>query len=170
MTWAFAYVTVLVVGLVLAAVTGLLRDLRSLARHRLVVPHADQKAFFVALLGRGLSIGLILVGGVGFVLTVRRVPDQWSTMGVALGAGLLGFLLAHALLRRTQAPGVSAEKAVVLREIAPGGYGQVRIEHGEKTVIMAAESVDSGVIPVGTVVEVVDSSHSVLKIRRLPVA
>ena len=165
MTWAFAYLAALLVGLVLAVVTGLLRDLRSLAQHRLVVPHPDQNRPFIALLGHRLSAGLILAGAVGLVMSGGRVPEPSRTLPVALAAGLVCFLLAHVVVRRHPPQWPPVEKAVVIREIAPGGYGQVRIQHGKESVILAAQSIDKGVIPAGTVVEVVDDTRSVITIR-----
>jgi hypothetical protein len=169
-TWAFAYLAALLVGLVLAVVTGLLRDLHSLARQRLVVPHPDQHYPFIALMGRRLAIGLILVGAVGLTLGARRVPEHWTTLVLAIGAGVLGFLFACAFFRRARAQAKPAERAVVVREIAPGGYGQVRIERGKETMVMAAQSVDAAAIPAGAAVEVVDSAQSVLKVRRQSLA
>jgi hypothetical protein len=163
-TWAFAYLAALVVGLVLAVVTGLLRDLRSLARHRLVVPHPDQSPPFISLLGR-LSPGLILGGAVGLVLGGGRVPDPSRTLLVALAAGGACFLLANVVMRHRPPRRAPVEKAVVVREIAPRGYGQVRIEYGKKSVVMAAQSLETGLIAAGTVVDVVDCTRSVITIR-----
>jgi len=164
-TWAFAYLAALVLGLVLAIVTGLLRDLRSLARPRLVVPHPDQNAPFIALLGRRLSPGLIVAGAVGLVMSGGRVPEPLRTLPVALAAGLVCFLLAHIFLRRRLPRRPPIEHAVAVREIAPGGYGQVRIQHGKESVVMAAQSIEEDAIPAGALVEVVEGTRSVLTIR-----
>lgn len=168
MTWGFVYLAALVVGLVLAVVTGLLRDLRSLARHRLIVPYPDQNPPFIALLGRRLSPGLIVAGGVGLVMSGGRVPDPSQALLTALAAGGVCFLLAHVVLRRRHLRRPPVEHAVVVGEIAPGGYGQVRIQHGKESVVLAAQSIESGVIPAGTAVEVVEGTRSVITIRLQP--
>ncbi len=166
MTWAFAYITTLLVGLVLAGVTGVLTDLRSLGRQRLVVPHQDQGPAFFAVVGRRISVGLILAGVIGLLLGTRRSAEPLPSLAIACGVGLVGFLVACVVFRRGPGARAVVERAVVVRDIAPGGYGQVRIERGKAGLILAAQSVDDSVIPAGTVVEVVDDTRSVLVVRR----
>ena len=69
------------------------------------------------------------------------------------------------MMRRPCAVALDSERATVVRDIQPGAYGQVRIEKNGVTVLMAAQSVDAGVIPAGAEVEVVDCSRSVLTVR-----
>jgi hypothetical protein len=166
-TWAFIYVVALVVGLALATVTGLLRDLRNLSRdHHLVVPHPDQHSAFLALLGRRLAIGSFLFGVVGLAMGARRVSDLRITFPVALGAGLVGFVLGLALYRRPRARITRSGRATVVREIPPGGYGQVKLEREGGSVVLAAQNVDAIPIPAGSEVEVVDSTRSVVTVRK----
>ncbi|HQT95696.1 MAG: hypothetical protein B7Z68_10850 [Acidobacteria bacterium 21-70-11] len=165
MTWEFCYVAVFVVGLGLAAVTRLISDLRSLARHHLVVPHSDLHRPFLALLGRWLAIGMVLFGLVGLVVTAQRHAKPWTTLLLATAAGIAGILAALLMMRHPCAVALGSERATVVRDIQPGAYGQVRIEKNGVTVLMAAQSVDAGVIPAGAEVEVVDCSRSVLTVR-----
>lgn len=167
MTWAFAYLVVLLVGLVLATVTGLLRDLRNLSRHHhLVVPHPDQQSAFLALLGRRLAVALFLFGVVGLVVGGRRLSEPWITFPVALGAGVVGFVLGLAAIRRRPGEAARAERATVVREIPPGGYGQVRLERDGGSVVLAAQNVENTLIPAGSEVEVVDCTRSVVTVRK----
>ncbi len=165
MTWEFAYVALLIVGLVLASVTGLLRDLRSLGRRYLVVPHPDQHSPFLGLIGRRLSVGLVLGGLVGFVAGARWTSDPRTTALLAAGTGLVGILGAAVVLRRPCLDRVHGERATVVRDIPPGGYGQIRIERNGVVVVIAAQSADPVPIPAGAEVDVVECTRSVLTVR-----
>jgi hypothetical protein len=166
-TWAFGYLVAFLVGLVLATVTGLLRDLPYLSRHHhLVVPHPDQQSAVLALLGRRLAVGLFLFGVVGLVAGGRRLSEPRFTFPVALGAGVLGFVLSLAVLRRPSGEAAHVERATVVREIPPGGYGQVRVERDGGSVVLAAQNVDRTVLVAGSEVEVVDCTHSVVTVRK----
>ena len=167
MTWAFTYLVALVLGLVLASVTGLLRDVRNLSRHHhLVVPHPDQHSAFLALLGRRLAVGLFLFGLVGLAIGVRVVARPSITFPVAVGAGLVGFVLGVGLYRRPRVMTRHGESATVVRDIPPGGYGQVRLEREGGSVVLAAQNIDQAPISAGSEVEVVDSTRSVLTVRK----
>ena len=167
MTWAFAYLVAFLVGLVLASVTGLLRDLRNLSRHHhLVVPHPDQQSAFLALLGRRLAVGLFLFGLVGLIVGGRRLSEPRITFPVALIAGVLGVVLGLAAVRRPSGDAAHAERATVVREIPPGGYGQVRLERDGGSVVLAAQNIENTVIPAGSEVEVVDCTRSVVTVRK----
>ncbi len=170
MTWEFSYVAALIVGLALAAVTGLIRELRPHSRRHFVLPNQDLHAPLLALLGRRLAVGLILFGGAGFALLARRGVATGRDAVAAGAAGVLGVIAAFLFLRRPCAVALRSERATVVRDIPPGGYGQVRIRRGEVDVVMAAQSADSGVLAAGTEVEVVDCSRSVLTVRRRPEA
>jgi hypothetical protein len=166
-TWAFIYLVALVVGLMLASVTGLLRDLKNLSRHHhLIVPHPDQQSAFLALVGRRLAIGSFLFGLVGLALGARRVPHPSVTFGVALGAGLVGVVLGVVLYRRPRVTKTPGGSATVVRDIPPGGYGQVRLEREGRSFVLAAQNIDQAPIPAGAEVEVVDSTRSVVTVRK----
>jgi hypothetical protein len=167
-TWEFSYVAALIVGLALAAVTGLIRELRPHSRRHFVLPNHDLHAPLLALLGRRLAVGLILVGAAGFALLARRGVATGRDALAAAAAGVLGLVAAFLFLRRPCSVALQSERATVVRDIQPGGYGQVRIRRGEVDVVMAARSADDGVIPAGAEVEVVDCSRSVLTVRRRP--
>lgn len=167
MTWAFGYFVPLIVGLVLAGVTGLIKDLRSVGHHqRLVVPHADQHSAFLALLGRRLACGLVVFGLVGLVLGSRHGLAVWAVATLAGAAGVVACLLGTLVLRRPAVPGPRPSLAVVVREMAPGAYGQVRFAQGGGTVVVAAQSVDAELLREGVEVIVVDCTRSVITVRR----
>lgn len=165
MTWAFGYLACFIVGLVLGAVTGLIRDLRSLAQRHVVVPHSDLHLPFLGLVGRRLAAGLILTGVVGLILAAQRGIDHRATLIPACAAGVLGVLVASLLLRRPGGLAPSSSRATVVKDIHPGGYGQVRIERAGMAVLLAAQSVEPLFIPAGTDVEVVDCTRSVITVR-----
>jgi hypothetical protein len=164
-TWAFGYFACFIVGLVLGAVTGLIRDLRSLAHHNVVLPHSDLDRPFLGLVVSRLGAGLILSGLVGLVLSVRRDADREAVLVWACAAGAAAALAATVVLRSRRCVAIRSEHATVVKEIHPGGYGQVKIERDGVAVLLAAQSVDSSSIPAGSEVEVVDCSRSVLTVR-----
>jgi membrane-bound ClpP family serine protease len=59
------------------------------------------------------------------------------------------------------------QRAVVVREIPPGGFGQVKVQAGEREALLAAQSQEEEGIPAGAEVEVVDCQRSVVVVRRL---
>ncbi len=165
MTWAFGYLVCLLVGLVLAAVTGLIRDLRAFAHHNVVVPHPNVHPPFLGLVASRLGAGLILAGLVGLVLGVQRDMDFRTALIWACVAGVAGALAASLLLRRPRGTEIRAQHATVVKEIQPGGYGQVRIERDGMALLLAAQSTEPQPIPAGSEVEVVDATQSVLTVR-----
>jgi len=164
-TWAFGYLVCIIVGLVLASVTGLIRDLRALAHHGVVVPHSDLHRPFLGFVAGRLGAGLILLGVVGLALSARRGAEPRSALGWACVAGGVAATAAMLLLRRRLVPDVGRGRAVVVKEIQPGGYGQVRLERDGVTVLLAAQSADPSPIPAGSEVEVVECTRSVLIVR-----
>ena len=165
MTWGFLYLACFLVGLVLAGVTGLVPDLNSLARHRLVVASADQHKPFLVLVGTRLAVGLIVFGIVGLLWARGRVKEPRTTLEFATVAGILAAMAAAVLLRRPRRAPTHGTRATVVRDILPGGYGQVRIERDGVAVVMAAQSDENSLLAAGSEVEVVDSSRSVLTVR-----
>ena len=165
MTWAFAYFACFIVGLVLAAVSGLIRDLQLLARPNVLVPHSPNRLLFINLLRRRLAAGLILSGLVGLVLAVQRGVGSRDGLLWAVAAGVVGVLAASVPLRRPCAPALSSRYATVVKDIEPGGYGQVRVERNGVAVLLAAQNADRSAIRAGSDVEVVDCTRSVITVR-----
>lgn len=167
MTWGFVYLSVLLVGLVLAAVTGLIRDLPVIASHRhLVVPRPEQHVSGLNLLGRRLGLTMLAFGGVGLLLQVWEHLSVQTSMVVAGTSAVVVAAISFAILRRPGEQSLSRERATVVRDMSPGGYGQVRVGEGDGAAVVAARSVDEDALPAGTLVEIVDSSRSVIIVRR----
>lgn len=167
MTWGFIYLAALLVGILLAGVTGLLRvaPFRS-EHHRLVVPTAEQALGLRSVLGRRriLGFGLAAFGLAGFLGSVSGLGGPWRVAQASLLTGVVVALLA-AVARRQKTTGAPATgRVTVVREIPPRGYGQVSFQ--ESGVVLAATSADGEVLPVGSEVEVVDSDKSVVTVRR----
>lgn len=165
MTWSFGYLACFIVGLVLAAVSGLIRDLQCLARPNVVVPRSARHLPFLNRLGRRLAAGLILSGLVGLVLAVQRNIGPRRALLWAIVASVLGVLVASLPLARACSSVARSERAIVVKDIPPGGYGQVRFERDGVAVLLAAQSADRVVIPAGSDVEVVESTRSVITVR-----
>lgn len=168
MTWAFLFMAVFLVGVILAAVTGLLGDLRSLARNRYMVapPHLAT----VSGIARCLSVGMIGFGlfGLFSIFHHRGSVDPVHTFGVAVVAGLLALAIAVAaravLARCARTPG-AIETATVVREIPANGFGQIQVPGTCSTMTLAARAEDGAAIAIGTEVEIVDSQRSVIVVR-----
>jgi hypothetical protein len=168
MTWAFLYLVSALLGLILAAACGLLRDLRTLANHDVVVTDADQRGLLHNLLGRMISPGLTVFGATGLLLGTRTAADQPATLLEACTVGaLVGLVTFVAIGRRKgrRGPIATVNRGVAVRDIPAGGYGQVRLEQSGGAVVMAAQSIDERTIVAGVTVEIVDASHSVLTVR-----
>jgi len=168
MTWAFLFMAVFLVGMILAAVTGLLGDLRSLARSRHMVapPHLAT----VSGIARCLSVGLTAFGLFGLLSTFhhRGGIDPVHTLGVAVAAGILGLaiaIVARAVLARCAKPRAGFETATVVREIPAQGFGQIQIPGSCGVMTLAARAEDGAAIASGTQVEIVDSQRSVIVVR-----
>lgn len=166
MTWAFVYLACLIVGLVLAAVSGLLGDLRALFRNQQVAPPADFGPAFLSVLGRRLAAGMLAFGVVGLVLVARGPEHRTSALTTAAVAGVLAALVGILLLKRRHHRRVLGGTAVVVRDIPPGGYGQIRLTDGPEGLLMAAHSNEPALIPAGSEVEVLDQESSVVLVRR----
>jgi len=167
MTWAFLFLVPMLVGLVLAGVSGFLRDLRALATRHLVVTHASHRLPLIDVFGRALSPALILFGICGLALGTGRDVNHSRVALIASAVGAVGFLLGRLVVPRSLKPGGGPSTGTAIRDIPPGGYGQVRLGEAGANVVMAAQSIDPEPIPAGAVVQVVDSTHSVLTVRLL---
>lgn len=164
MTWGFFFLATFLVGLILAAIFGILE---SLPRGHVAVPRAElvrhRRQVHVARLG----VGLAAFGGAGLILVSW---GRYSWQGViisALAVGLFCWLGCRWLLRLPCAPSVLQQKATVVREIPPGGYGQVRLQAGDSAMVLAAQSEEEEAIPAGSEVEVVDCQRSVVVVRKI---
>lgn len=165
MTWGFLFLVTLLVGLPLAAIFGILESLprnphvalprAELARHRRQVHIAR---FGVALSGFG-GLGLILVSW-------GRVTWGW-VITAASAAALVLWMVSRWVFRLPCPPSVLQQRATVVRDILPGGYGQVRIEAGGSATLLAAQSESDEAIPAGSEVEVVDCQRSVVVVRQV---
>lgn len=155
-----------VVGLVLAAVSGLLGNLRALFQNQQVAPPADYGPALLSVLGGRMAAGILVFGVVGLVLVARGPDHHVSALTTATVAGLLAALVGMLSLRRRHRPRPPGGMAVVVRDIPPGGYGQIRLTDGPRNLLMAAHSTESSLIPAGSEVEVLDQESSVVLVRR----
>lgn len=92
------------------------------------------------------------------------------TLGFLLLAVILvALVVMAAMLLRTRPSRrqLTTRQATVVRAIPAGGFGQVRLEQGDATVLLAARTAGGESLPVGSVVEIVDDSRSVLVVQRL---
>lgn len=165
MTWGFIYLACMLVGLVLAAVSGLLGDLKALFENHPVAPTPDHRPAAINVVGRRVAAGLCAFGGTGLLLATRGPAHLGQSLVFAAVAGLVAVAASLVLLRRrparTSRPGV----AVVVREIPPGGYGQIRLPEHAGGLLMAAQTDDPQPIPAGAEVEVVDMERTVVLVR-----
>jgi hypothetical protein len=166
-TWGFVYLSVLLVGLVLAAVTGLICDFPVIASHRhLVVPRPEQHLSGLNLLGRRLGLTMVAFGAVGLLLQAWGRLALVTSLSIAGGAALVTAVSSFVLLRTPCLPALATEQATVVRDMSPGGYGQVRVGEGDCAAVVAARSADEEALPAGTLVEIVDCSRSVIIVRK----
>jgi len=165
-TWAFTYLACLLVGLILAAVSGLLGDLRALFQHQQVASPADYRPALLSVLGRRLAAGILVFGTIGLVLVSRGSGSYTSTLTIAAVAGLIAAVLGILLLKPRPRARPIGGTAIVVRDIPPGGYGQIRLDGGPQGLLMAAHSHESTLIPAGSEVDVMDLESSVVLVRR----
>lgn len=166
MTWAFLYLAPLLVGLVLAAATGLARDVAAHAlHHKVVTPRPDTTSALWTRIGRWLAATFSAFGFVGLLATGFRPASPWGPLASASAAGILAALLACLLVRPLCRPERRHGEATVVREIRPGSYGQVRL--AGRNVVLAAQVDGDDVLSVGTAVEILDTDSSVVRVRRV---
>ena len=167
MTWIFTYSILFLLGLLLAGSTGLLRRLPFLSHyHNVVLPAPEHHVTAFTSLAWRLSVGLALFGLVGILLAAASNTAPRTHLVAATAAGVVGAILAALLLRPRCADVEETRTATAVRDIPPGGYGQVRFDRSGANVMMAAQNVDATAIAAGDAVEVVDCQRSVLTIRR----
>lgn len=169
MTWSFLYLAVALVGVILTAVIGVLRNNRQArSQHRhLVLPHPDHHGAFASQIAFLASTTLAGFGLAGlFSKTVLGLTAR-DSLSVAAAAGAVFALGSLVLFRHRRPRSAPRGRATVVREILRGGYGQVRVEQGGHTVILAAQNAGDETIPAGAEVEVMDLDRSVVRVRRL---
>ncbi len=171
MTLAFLYLIIFLGGFTLALVTGLVRRVlhpSELCDHVVVPSHehwrsqhtpwADALVSFVTL------FGLVTLGVHG--LTTLG-PETEVAAGVV--AGLLGVVVLRTVIGRvcdpSRRPIETGRGARVVRDIPPHGFGQIELELGGTTVLLAARSQEPTEIPAGSAVEVLDRQESVIVVR-----
>jgi hypothetical protein len=171
-TVVFLLVAVLLVGLAMATVTGLLRDVTGLIRHQPVVsPRHDAATTLLSRVLRCLAAALTTAGLAGLAHTALRPYNLRAPLVTAAIAGTLGTLVALLLFGKPRAGRATASspgsarrsRATVIRAIPAGGYGQIKLERAG--VIMAAQAEDDRPIPEGATVEVLDTERSVVRVR-----
>jgi len=161
-TWSFAFLAVLLVGLVMASTSGLLRRIavHHLDRH-ITVPAPEHHTAVVNLIAQRVSMAVTAFGLGGLVLLQATPPTRLVVAAVAaLATGLVALLVL-----RPVCPPPAASLARVVREIPPGGYGQVEIEQGLRALVLAARAHDGSRIATGTVVDLLDCESSVVTVR-----
>jgi hypothetical protein len=171
-TWGFAYLLIFLGGFTLSLVTGFARRLMhptQLCDHVVVpshehiqglrVPVADLVSSFLTVFG----LVCLLIHG----LTQLKPSQTVSIGGVA---GILGIFILRAWLPKVCGPVENIEPATrqveVVREIPSKGYGQVQLEVQGSSLKLAARSDEPGCIPVGSLVEIMDRTESVVVVRR----
>lgn len=164
-TWGFLYLAILLVGLILVAIFGVLETLH--VSTPLALPRAElarhRRQVHIARLGAGAAA----FGGAGLVLVTWWRTTPSAAFLTALAASLVCWLVCRWVFRLPCPPSVLQQKATVLRDIPPGGYGQVRLEGGGASTVLAAQSESDEPIPAGTEVEVVDCQRSVVVVRKI---
>jgi len=161
-TQSFAYLVFLLLGLVMAATSGLLRRIAAHhLRHQVTVPAPEHGSAVRHLATQRASVVLVALG-LGGLAALRSQP--YDRLVVAVMAALVAGLAALLALR-PECPPRHASLARVVRAIAPGGYGQVEVAEGTRTIVLAAKSADGRSIPPGAQVEVLDCESSVLTVR-----
>ncbi len=168
MTWGFAYLLIFLGGFTLALVTGFGRRLLHptvLCDHVVVPSHehlsgmrfpaADILASFLTLFG----LTAVVIHGL-----TSLAPTHEIAIGVV--AGLFGIVALRTWLHRVCDPceqlNSDAQEIRVVREIPGNGYGQVEVTLQGAQLKLAARSDVTKPIPVGTLVDILDRTESVV--------
>ena len=167
MTWIFVYTVVMLLGLLLAVGSGSLRRLPlAIDVHRLVLPRADSHRGVLPRLVRSAGVGIAVFGLIGVVLSSASQASPTTVATIATAPALAAALLFAAAGRKPRPQAVGSRQALVVRAMAPGAYGQVKLEGSGRQVVMAAQNVGDSTLPTGSIVEVVSDERSVLTVRR----
>ena len=174
MTIGFLYLVILLLGAILAMVTGLIRRITHPSElcDGVVVPSHEHWVAATTPLTDLLVLFITFFGVVGLLLYGFTTLELTTQLIVSGGAGLLAAVVLRQLLCAKPGPSPELESsepddATVVRTIPPGGFGQVQMTIGERTVKLAARSTSQETIEVGQRVEVTDTRDSVVLV--LPV-
>ncbi len=168
MTWAFAFLLIFLGGFTLSLVTGFARRLlhpTELCDHVIVPSHehvrslrypaADFLASFLTVFG---LISLTVYG------LTKAAPSH--AIGAGAVAGVIGIFALRSWLCRVCDPcehlAADCGKVRVVREIPANGYGQVEVTLAGNQLKLAARTEADEAIPVGAVVDVLESTESVV--------
>lgn len=158
MTWAFIYVAALILGVLLWTVASVLG-------HEAASADVARSLAGRVRVRRGLGVALSVAGGVGLLAWWQSALPPAAVAAVTVGLGALAGLAAIAVGHRRERP-AGAGRAVVVRGMAPGAYGQVRLESPGSSVLLAAHNVDTVELVAGSEVRVVGATRSVVLVRR----
>jgi hypothetical protein len=126
--------------------------------HALRVPAADILASFLTV------FGLVSLGIHGVTPLAER-----HVILIGAGFGLIGVFVLRSWLGRVCDPSekVKEDAALVrvVREIPANGYGQVELSIEGALLKLAARTDQSGPIPVGEIVEILDRTESVVVVK-----
>lgn len=169
MTWIFAYAVALLLGLLLWVASGPHgRPSAAAAAGPVTLPRADAGHSGHPRAARAVGAGLAVLGLAGIGLTVAA-PGSPGAVALAAAGGVLAAFLAAGLAMRRRAPQTADLRQVtVVRDIAPGAYGQVELDGVGRRIVMAAFNAGDSILAAGSIAEVVSDERSVLTVRRPP--
>lgn len=167
-TLAFVYMSFLLLGAILAVVTGLVRRIlhpEELCRHVVSPSHDHWAAIHTPWTDIVVSFVMVFGGATLLLHALLTMPPAREIVwGVLIGA--IGSVVLRLWLGRVECPPELVpqcdEQAEVTREIPPHGFGQVEVKVGERRVRLAARSQDDRPIPSGTMVCILDRGESVV--------
>ena len=174
MTWGFAYLLIFLGGFTLSLVTGFARRLlhpTELCDNVVVPSHEHLKGLrFPA---ADILTSFLTVFGLTCLIVHGLTPlAPIQVIAIGTGAGLVGVFAFRSWLYRVCDPTEHIDEASkqvrVVREIPVDGYGQVEVSVEGTPLKMAARTDQSGPIPVGAVVEILDRTDSVVVVKPRP--
>ena len=172
MTWAFAYLLIFLGGLTVALVSGFARRLLHPSQmcdnvvlpshehlHGIRFPAADVLSSFLTLFG----LTAIVIHGLTSLAPKHEIA-------IAAAAGVVGIVIFRTWLHRVCDPceqfANGTRQVRVIREIPSNGYGQVEVTIEGTQLKLAARSDQTAPIPIGSLVEILDRSESVVVVKR----
>jgi hypothetical protein len=161
-TWSFVFLAILLLGVIMAATSGLLRRFAvGQVRHQVTVPAPEHHS---AMRNLAMQRTSIVVAAFGLAGLVGPRGDATARAVIAVLAALVAALAVIVALR-PPCPPRPPSRARVVRAIAARGYGQIEIDEGPRRLVLAARTVDGSEIPIGREVEVLDCESSVVTVR-----